>query len=175
MLYDNVAATFYSEGADDMTSKYYIYPNGTIRAKVANNTLRVRPGKNMMFVTEDDGETLLDNDVASVAEGDGNALTITLDDENHTTINASKVSSEALNSPVDMLLSNDGDYEGGLHVGHTIVADFSGGDSGISEADCNAAIAPYVNEENTSITAEENVTVDIVAEESGEDSDEGGN
>ena len=161
MLYANTAATFYTAGEDNHgTSKYFIYLNGTIRAKVAENSLHVRPEKNMMFVRDADVDNIWDTGVNRVAEGDDNALTITLDDDSD--VPASKVSSAIYDTPLDMNLSDQGIYEDGLHPGHTLVAAYDGGNSGITEAQCDAAKVPYVNNAGDSITAVDNVNVAIV-------------
>lgn len=159
MYYENVPDTFFTNAPDNVgTSKYYVVSNGTIRAKVADNTLRVRPGKNMMFVTNDGAEAVLDSGVQRVNLAPQNAMAIVL--ITGEIVPASKVSTLEYNNPVDMYLTDAGVYDGGQHVGDTITGAYNAGDSGITEAECDAAEGVYITDHE--INVHDDVTVPIV-------------
>jgi hypothetical protein len=158
MLYDNSISTFFT-GGDNGTSMYFVRKNGTIRAKIANNTLRVRPYKNMMFVSHDDAQIILHNNVLRVERINHNELRIELGNQ---IVQASKVHTDLLNTPVDMRLNRDGTYNGGKHVGHGIVPNFDPGNTGITEENCIQAANQYINEVTNRINVEVDINVPIV-------------
>jgi hypothetical protein len=158
MLYDNSISTFFT-GGDNGTSMYFVRKNGTIRAKIANNTLRVRPYKNMMFVSYDDGQIILDNNILRVEKITHNELRIHLDNQ---IIQASRVHTNPLNTPVDMHLDRDGTYNGGRHVGHEIVPNFDSGATGITEENCIQAANQYINQVTNRINVEDDINVPII-------------
>lgn len=159
MLYDNVAAQFFTSAGDDRgTSAYFVYPGGILRAKTATHTLHVRPGKNLCFVRSADADTVLQRGVASVAHNGGN-VTLTLG--NAATVAARKASGGGYDTPVDFFLEDDGTYDSGRHVGHAITGAFDAGNSGITLADINRVKATQVNGADTAITgANADVNID---------------
>ena len=144
MFYNNVPAAFVTDaGAPIPTSKYYVYTNGIIRAKVTDNSLHVRPGKNICFVTGADSTTIGVQGVDTVNDMGGGNLQIVLN--NGVNIAATTTNSAINNNPIDFILDNaSGDYVGGLHRGHPIAGAYDGRGSGITEADCDQAAAPHV-------------------------------
>lgn len=150
MLYDNVAAQFFTTAGDNRgTSAYFVYPGGILRAKTATHTLHVRPGKNLCFVRAVDSNTVLQRGVASVAHNAGN-VTLTL--ANAATVAARKASGGGYDTPVDFVLDDDGTYNSGQHVGHAIAGAFAAGNSGITLADITRVKATQVNGADTAIT-----------------------
>lgn len=150
MLYQNVAAQFFTSAGDDRgTSAYFVYPGGILRAKTATQTLHVRPDKNLCFVRNADADTVLQRGIASVAHNAGN-VTLTLG--NGAAVAARKASGGGYDTPVDFFLNDDGTYNSGRHVGHAITGAFDAGDSGITLADINRVKATQVNVGDTAIT-----------------------
>ena len=158
MLYQNIAAQFFTSADDDRgTSAYFVYPDGIIRAKTATQTLHVRPGKNLCFIRAADADTVLARGVASVAHNGGD-VTITLG--NAATVAGKKAAGGAYDTPVDFVLAVNGNYVGGQHVGHEITGAFDAGVSGITLTDINRVKATEVNGTDTAITGA-NGDVDI--------------
>jgi len=159
MLYDNVAAQFFTTAGDDRgISAYFVYPNGILRAKTATHTLHVRPGKNICFVRDVDADAVLDRGVARVA---ANGANVTLTLGNAAVVAARKAAGGGYDTPVDFVLNDDGTYNGGQHVGHTLTAAFDAGTSGITLADINRVKATQVNGTDTAITgADGDVNID---------------
>lgn len=150
MLYDNVAARFFTTAGDNRgTSAYFVYTGGILRAKTATQTLHVRPGKNLCFVRSADADTVLQEQVNQVAHNGGD-VTLTLG--NATNVAAKKASGGAYDTPVDFVLAANGAYTSGLHVGHAITGAFNAGNSGITLVDINRVKATQVNPADTAIT-----------------------
>jgi hypothetical protein len=150
MLYDNVAAQFFTTAGDARgTSAYFVYPAGILRAKTATHTLHVRPGKNLCFVQSADSAAVLQHGVASVAAAGAN-VTLTL--ENAAVVTGRKASGGGYDTPVDFVLDDDGTYNSGQHVGHAITGAFAAGNSGITLADITRVKATQVNGTDTAIT-----------------------
>ena len=145
MFYQNISQTFYTDAADRPTSKYFVCANGLIRAKTAIKTLHIRPGKNICFTNVADGSDVLEYGVKSVKLRQDGDLDITL--KNNAQVRASKVHSVQYNNPVDFYLDQaSGNYESGRHVGHTIVNQYNGRDSGISEQQINDRAAQFIQD-----------------------------
>ena len=150
MLYQNVAAQFFTTAGDNRgTSAYFVYPDGILRAKTATQTLHVRPGKNLCFVRSGDADTVLQRGVARVAHNGGD-VTLTLG--NAATVGAKKAAGGGYDTPVDFVLDDDGTYNSGQHVGHAVTGAFDAGNSGITLADITRVKATQVNVGDTAIT-----------------------
>jgi len=145
-----VAQVFYTSATDNRgTSKYFIYPNGVIRAKTAEGQFHIRPGKNICFIRDDDAH-LLNSGIQEVIVLEDDRLRVISNDRD--ILEARYTPDVTYNTPLDFFFEADGSYSG-RHIGHMVAPIFNGGDSGITEADIDRQEPDFVNAERTEITA----------------------
>lgn len=120
MCYRNTPTRFCTDpGEGNGTSRYYVFKNGTIRAKFATQDIHVRPGKNICYIPDE-----------SSARESSKPDSMKLDDAyvSYADVMApkGKYQKPAIGkAPVDFHLDANGNYEGGFHHGHEICAEFS--------------------------------------------------
>ena len=121
MLYSNIPTRFSTNPGEGIaSSRYYVFKNGTIRAKFAAQEIHVRPGKNICYIAGD-------VDARDSSKPDS----MKLDEKEYVTYAAAmdakgKYQTPTIGmAPVDFVLDAKGQYEGGFHLGHVISANFS--------------------------------------------------
>ncbi|HEY2069984.1 MAG TPA: hypothetical protein VGG48_10560 [Rhizomicrobium sp.] len=124
MPYANVPRIFNTDPGESLpTSRYYVYPDGTIRAKFAEvpPSLHVRPGKNICFVdyrAEADPSDLDEYMRVNAPEARSLvAYSLAMDHKRE----YQKPNGDS--APADFFLVN-GKYDSGFHNGHRLTADF---------------------------------------------------
>jgi hypothetical protein len=123
MPYDNNPVRFCTDPGGLSTSRYYVFENGTIRAKFAARRILVRPGKNICYVT-----------AGLRVRRSQNARRMKVGDDYVTYVDAMTSSfyqTEGVGkAPVDFYLQG-GAYRAAFHRGHAICPAFDAAIGGV--------------------------------------------
>ncbi len=158
MTCPNIPSNFFTDSGNG-TSAYFIYPNGTIRAKIVDGTFHVRPGKNICFLTDENVNAIFqcNKEITNIDAG-VNTLTLTL--SNATVIVATQIPALGL-TPFDYKQKESPLRYSAKHFGHPIVNAYNGAATGITLAQLQLQLPTLLNVAGTGILSLVDVDVAI--------------